>query len=219
MKVIIFGATGTAGSEVVRQAMADRNVDKVTIVVRKALDFTHPKVKMIVHQDFLEYGSLLSEFREADACIWCLGISQNKVTKDQYHTITYDYVIAAAKAMLSVNPEIKFVFLSGQGADSSERSRILFARVKGKAENALKLLPFKWLYILRPAGIVPVFLPENLTSAKKREFKLVKLVAKILPGYAISTLQLSQAMLKLVKNESPSVLLENKEIKAIADAK
>lgn len=135
MKIIIFGATGTAGSEVVRQAISD--------------------------------------------------------------------------------PEIKFIFLSGQGADSTEKSRILFARVKGKAENALKSLHFKRLYILRPAGIVPVNHNDNLDSGKIKGFALVKLVAKILPAFTISTVQLAQAMLVLIKSGVESSLLENKDIKGI----
>lgn len=172
---------------------------------------------MIVHGDFLDYNELLPAFRESNVCIWCLGISQNKVSKEQYAIITYDYVMAAARSMLSVNPEIAFVFLSGQGADSSEKSRILFARVKGKTENALKSLPFKRLYILRPSGIVPVNQPEELTFSKKMKFMLQKLMVKIVPQLTISTVQLAKSMLTLVKTENNSSLLENRNIKEIVN--
>lgn len=217
MKIIIFGTTGTAGSEVVRQAIADPEIEQITVVVRKPLDFKHPKMYMIVHGDFLDYNELLPAFRESNVCIWCLGISQNKVSKEQYAIITYDYVMAAARSMLSVNPEIAFVFLSGQGADSSEKSRILFARVKGKTENALKSLPFKRLYILRPSGIVPVNQPEELTFSKKMKFMLRKLMVKIVPQLTISTVQLAKSMLTLVKTENNSSLLENRNIKEIVN--
>ncbi|HEY3389233.1 MAG TPA: hypothetical protein VGK38_06645, partial [Prolixibacteraceae bacterium] len=138
-----------------------------------------------------------------------------KVNKEQYFIITHDYAVCAARAMLSVNPEISFVFLSGQGADSSEKSRILFARVKGQTENALKLLPFKHLYILRPAGIVPVFQNGNLLVPKKSKFSILKLMAMVLPQMTISTVVLAQAMLILIKSGEPFMLLENKNIKAI----
>lgn len=215
MKIVIFGATGTAGSEVVRQAIADNEIDQVFVVSRQLMDYNHPKVRSILHRDFLNYKELLPIFKEVDACIWCLGISQTMVSKEQYVVITYDYVMAAAKAMLSVNPEISFVFLSGQGADSKEKSRILFARVKGKAENALKSLSFKHLYVFRPAGIVPAVLHANLTSGKKWEFRILKITARLLPWFTISTIQLAQAMLILVKNKKDSILLENAQIKEI----
>ena len=215
MKIIIFGATGTAGSEVVRQAVADPEIEQVFVVVRQSVEIEHLKLTTIIHSNFLDYKELLPVFQEVDACIWCLGISQNKVSKEQYFAITYEYVMAAAKAILSVNPEIAFVFLSGQGADSSEKSRILFARVKGKTENALKSLPIKRLYILRPAGILPVVLPDNLTSGKKMEFDILKLTARLLPRFTITTVQLAQAMLILIRKRKDSVLLENQNIKAI----
>lgn len=138
-----------------------------------------------------------------------------KVNKEQYFVITHDYMLAAAKAMLSVNPEISFIFLSGQGADSTERSRILFAKVKGKTENALKSLPFKRLYILQPAGIVSVNQADNFASDQQKGFTLVKLVARILPAFAITTVQLAQAMLALIKSNGKSSLLENRDIKEI----
>jgi uncharacterized protein YbjT (DUF2867 family) len=215
MKIVIFGATGTAGSEVVRQAISDPDITKVIVVVRRPLGFEHPKMQIIIRHDFLDYKELLLVFREMDACIWCLGISQTKVNKEQYFIITHDYAVCAARAMLSVNPEISFVFLSGQGADSSEKSRILFARVKGQTENALKLLPFKHLYILRPAGIVPVFQNGNLLVPKKSKFSILKLMAMVLPQMTISTVVLAQAMLILIKSGEPFMLLENKNIKAI----
>jgi uncharacterized protein YbjT (DUF2867 family) len=219
MKIILFGATGTAGSEVVRQTLADPEIEQVFVVVRNSFEIRNPKVKIIVHSNFLDFSALLPVFQETDACIWCLGISQSKVSKEQYFTITYEYVMAAAKALLSVNPEISFVFLSGQGADSKEKSRILFARVKGQAENALKSLPFKRLYILRPAGIVPVVLPDNLASGKKTEFRILGIIAKLFPWFTISTVQLAQAMLFLVKKRKESVLLENTAIKATIQEK
>jgi len=215
MKIIIFGATGTAGSEVVRQAIADTGISEIFVVVRKPLEFRHPKIQTIIHTNFLDYSEILPIFQKSDACIWCLGISQTKVTKEEYFIITYDYAEAAAKAMLSVNPEIAFAFLSGQGADSSEKSRVIFARVKGQTENALKSMPFRHYFIFRPAGIVPVAKQQNLPFMKRLEFGVLKFMAIILPVFTITTVQLAKAMLVLIKSDDQFKLLENKEIKEI----
>lgn len=211
MHVLIFGASGTAGSEVVRQAIADPEIDKITLVVRKPFGFHNSKVNVIIWQDFLNYNDLQPLFREVNACIWCLGISQTQVSKEDYVLITYDFVVAAAKSMLSVNPELAFVFLSGQGADSTEKSRVLFARVKGKAENALKSISFKYLYIFRPGVIVPM----RKSPGRAWKYRLEKLIEWIAPQNSITTAQLAKVMLQLVKNREQSVLLENREIRSI----
>src|ERR1700722_19789855 len=128
MKLIITGATGTAGSEAVRQALIDPRVEKVTVLSRKPLAVTHEKLNVILLDDFSNYSGVLEQLKGHDACLWCLGISQNAVSGQDYHKITYDYTLAATKALHSVNPGLTFCFLSGQGADSKEKSGILFAR-------------------------------------------------------------------------------------------
>lgn len=213
MHVLIFGATGTAGSEVVRQAIADPEVDKITLIVRKPFGFHNTKVNVIIRQDFLNYDDLMSVFREVNACIWCLGISQTQVSKAEYVLITYDYVVAAAKSMLSVNPDLAFVFLSGQGTDSTEKSRVLFARVKGKAENALKSLKFKYLYIFRPGVIVPM----RKSPGRAWKYRLEKLIEWIAPQSTITNAQLAKVMLHMIKNCEQSAVFENREIRSIVE--
>src|ERR1700751_3810962 len=117
MKLILTGATGTAGSETLTQALLDKEVTEVIALQSKPLNIQHPKLKVIIDNDFLNYAGLESEFKNADACIWALGISQTQVSKAEYEVITYDYTVNAAKAMLAANPNITFVFLSGMGAD------------------------------------------------------------------------------------------------------
>ena len=124
MKIIVTGSTGTVGSELVRESVTDDSIEKITLLARSPANITHPKIKEIIHKDFLHYTGLENVFKEADACIWCLGISQTKVSKEEYFKITHDYAVAAAKAMLVANPSITFLFLSGQGADSSEKSSV-----------------------------------------------------------------------------------------------
>src|SRR5262245_42727081 len=129
MKILVTGATGMAGAEVIRQAIADQSIEKITALVRKPLLLKDARLQIVIHADFLDYSNCAHLFREHDVCIWCLGISQTQVSKQEYHTITYEYVVAAANAMLAVNPSIGFIFISGDGADPTEKSKTLFARV------------------------------------------------------------------------------------------
>lgn len=216
MKIIIFGATGMVGSEVVRQAIKKQDITEITAVVRNPLSIEHPKLKTIMHADFLDYADLISVFKEVDACIWCLGISQNQVNKKEYEIITYDYSVAAAKTILAAKPAVTFVFLSGQGADSSEKSRILFARIKGKTENALKELNFKELYIARPGGIIPTYPQTNESILKKITSGFIKISGKLVPSTVITSRQLAQALLYAAEKGSSSIILDNKSLKKLS---
>lgn len=216
MKIIIFGATGMVGSEVVRQAIKKQDINEITAVVRNPLSIDDPKLKTILKTDFLDYTDLIPVFKEVDACIWCLGISQNQVSKEEYEIITYEYAVAAAKTMLAANPAVTFVFLSGQGADSSEKSRILFARIKGKTENALKELNFKELYIAQPGGIIPTYPQTNESILKKITVGFIKISGKIVPSTVITSKQLAQALLYVAEKGSDAITLDNKSLQKLS---
>jgi uncharacterized protein YbjT (DUF2867 family) len=215
LKIIVTGATGLAGSEVVRQGILDDGISEITAIVRRPPPVRHPKLKIVLHDNYRDYSKLAAIFAAHDACIWCLGISQTQVKEDEYVKITYDYVVTAAQAMLNANPGIAFVFLSGMGADSQEKSRTLFARIKGKAENNLKRLPFKKLFIARPGGIIPVHKKENAAFFEKLIIPLYPLIQFIAPGTMISSVVLAKAMLRLAKDGAEKTILENPALKEL----
>lgn len=216
MKIIITGATGTVGSAVLRQAIRDKGIEKITALVRSPMPLSDAKVTTVLHRDFFDYSPLFDVFREHDACVWCLGISQTQVSREDYMSITYYFTIAAAKAMLQANPNTSFVFVSGEGADSSERSRIRFARIKGKTENELRKLPFKKLIIVRPAGIVPADASRHTTFYKKFELLAVRIMQRLTPGATITADHLARVMLFLLQNPTDRIIFGNKLLRAIA---
>jgi uncharacterized protein YbjT (DUF2867 family) len=215
MKIIVTGATGMVGSEVIRQAIIDNAITEVTAIVRRQIDIKNPKLKTIIHQNFSDYSSLADIFKNNDACIWCLGISQNLVSREEYIKITYDYTIVAAKDMLQANPEIAFLFLSGEGADNTEKTRILFGRIKGKTENALMQIPFKKLYIARPGAIIPVHKQNNLPFIMKLQYALVKAFAWVKPSMVITSVDLAKALLYIVKNDAGIGIISQRELKTL----
>jgi len=217
MKILVTGATGMAGSELLRQAIEDENIQEIIALVRRPLEITHPKISTIIHHDFLNYDAVKDQFKDCDACIWCLGISQLQVSKQQYAVITYDYTIAAAKAMLDANPTIHFVFLSGHGADRSEKSSVLFARLKGKTENALLQLNFKKLTIARPDAIWPKHKNKNAPLAYKLAIPFFPLIERFTPRKIIGSVQLANALLQLVKNPGEKNTYENPDLRQLGE--
>ena len=216
MKIIVFGATGLVGSECIRQAIADKDIEQITAIARRDLDnknLISDKLTVIIHKDFLDYSALTDLFASHQACIWALGVSQSAVNETDYITITHDYTMTAVKAIAIVNPNMRFLFVSGMGADSTERSRILFSRIKGKTENDLvKEGGLKETYTVRPAGIL-TSQPIPHKPWFERAFQPLMHVFKVIkPSWVITSVGLAQAILYLVKHGHHATLFENQDL-------
>jgi len=156
ISVIITGATGTAGSGVLHSCLNHPAVKRVTVVTRRSTDRKNSKLTEIILTDFLDWKTMTDRLKDHDACYWCLGISQSKVRKkEDYTRITHDYTIAAARVLEKVNPGMTFCFLSGLGTDPTEKSRMMWARVKGRTEKDLQKFNFR-LFNFRPGFIHPL---------------------------------------------------------------
>jgi uncharacterized protein YbjT (DUF2867 family) len=157
MKVVLFGATGMVGKGVLLECLDDARVEHVLLISRHPIDVSHPKIREIIHADFSEFATLTPALSDLDACFYCLGVTAVGLTESQYHHLTYDLTLAAATALASVaGGHLTFCYVSGEGTDSTERGRTMWARVKGKTENALLRLPFKAVFMFRPGYIQPL---------------------------------------------------------------
>src|SRR4051812_27560029 len=136
MKVLIFGATGSAGGSVLRACLASPAVEEVRAIARPPLPLTHEKLRVLVHGAYLDYTKVEDAFAGVDACLFCLGISATQVSAEaEYRRITHDFALAAARALRDRSPGAVFHFISGQGANT--KSRFMWARVKAETENDL----------------------------------------------------------------------------------
>ncbi len=216
MRLIVTGATGLAGAEVVRQSLTDGEIQKITALVRRPLDVVHAKLVTVVLDDFLHYEAVFPQLSGHDACLWCLGVSQRDVDEPGYIRITRDYTLAGATAMLQVNPTLTFGFLSGGGASSSERSLMLFGRVKGQTENRLGALGLPRLYHFRPGYIEPSE-PRAHARFEERFFApFTPLLHRLLPGSLITSADLARAMIYVAKHGADKPILDNIALRRLA---
>ncbi|MDG4789672.1 epimerase [Micromonospora sp. WMMD1102] len=217
MKVILFGATGMVGQGVLRECLRDPRVESVLSVVRAPSGRPDPKLRELVWADFLDFSAAAGDFAGADACFFCLGVSSFRMSEADYTRITHDMTLAAARVLADVNPELTFVYVSGQGADSTERGRTMWARVKGRTENELfRLLPNA--YAFRPGIIQPLHGIRSKTRLYRAGYVLLAPLGPVLrrafPRSVTSTEQLGVAMLAVAERGHPRRVLENRDLTA-----
>ncbi|HEY3157729.1 MAG TPA: hypothetical protein VGJ78_02115, partial [Vicinamibacterales bacterium] len=140
---VLFGATGMVSAGVLIECLEDPRVQSVLAIGRSPTGRWHPKLREILRTDFFNYDGLESEFASCDACFFCLGVTSVGLDEAEYTHLTYELTTAAANAMAAVNRNMTFCYVSGVGTDSTERGRTMWARVKGRTENAILALPFK----------------------------------------------------------------------------
>jgi uncharacterized protein YbjT (DUF2867 family) len=207
--VVVFGATGTAGSELVRHAIRDPRVDEVRAVVRRELGFSHPKLCVVPCSNFDDLTAIREYLRGVRACFFCLGTSSRKTDEAEYRRITVGYALSAAHALLTESPDHSFHYLSGAGADVTGRSWMTWARVKGEAENELGRLRLKRLFIHRPGYIHPEdeYARPGMVSAIGRA--VFPVLRAALPRTTISAVELARAMLGLEFSRQSGGVFEN----------
>jgi len=213
IKVIITGATGMVGEGVLLECLDNQQVSAVLIVNRRHYDLTHPKLKELLIPDFLKAEDYVAKLSGYDGCFFCAGISSIGMKEEEFTRITFDTTIAFAKAVMHGNPNIVFTYVSGASTDSSEKGKMMWARVKGKTENDLMKMPFKGEYNFRPGFMKPVIGQKNVKSYFK---PFIWLIPKLFPGSSLTLNQVGQAMINAVLRGYPKSVLEVKDIKALA---
>jgi uncharacterized protein YbjT (DUF2867 family) len=220
INVLLFGASGMVGAAVLRECLADPQVARVVTVGRTASALHSAKLEEIIHADLSSYGSIETSLSDFDACFFCLGVSSVGMGEEEYSRVTYGYTLAAANALVRLNPCMTFVYVSGAGTDSSAAGRIMWARVKGRTENALLALPFAAAYMLRPGIIQPL----HGIKSKTRSYRVFYLLSGFLlpvwralfPNHVLSTTQVGAAMLNLAKHGYAKRILETPDLRVVA---
>jgi hypothetical protein len=185
------------------------------MVNRKHVALQHPKLKECIVADFMQLDSIKELLTGYDACLFCAGISSNGLSEAEYTHITYDITIHFAETLLTINPSMIFSFVSGSHTDSSEKGKLMWARVKGKTENALSRMPFKNVYHFRPGLMKPSEGQVNVKPFYKVITSMYPLFKLIFPNNVSTMRELGLAMINSVLKGYASPILEVKDIKEL----
>lgn len=207
------------GQGVLRECLLDPGVHSVVTIGRTATGRSDPKLREIVHSDLWDYGGIEDQLTGFDACFFCLGVASAGMKEAEYTRLTYDLTLASAQALVRLNPRMVFVYVSGEGTDSSEKGPMMWARVKGRTENALLRLPFSAVYLFRPGIIQPLHGIQSRTKLYRVVYMVTKPLLPVLrrtfPGRVLTTELIGRAMLAVVRRGFYRPILTSRDINAV----
>ncbi len=220
MKVMITGATGMVGKGILLECLDHESIGEVLVIGRNKVGISHPKLKELTHIDFSDFSKVSQKLTGYHACFYSMGISAAGQSESEYVHFTYDYAMELAKTLYAINPNMTFNYVSGQGTDSTEKGRMMWARVKGKTENDLLNMGFKQAYMFRPGAIIPLRGIKSKTKSYQFMYDyfmwLVKGIKALAPNTVVDTTQIGLAMIHSVTNGYNSNVLTPKDIITLA---
>jgi uncharacterized protein YbjT (DUF2867 family) len=220
MKVVLFGATGMVGAGALIECLADARVDSVLVVTRSSTGRRHSKLRETIHPDFFDHDNLASEFASCEACFFCLGVSSIGMNEAEYTHLTYDLTLAAARTMAAANPRMVFCYVSGVGTDSTERGRTMWARVKGRTENAILAL-FPNAYMFRPGYIQPIGDVKSKTGWVQTAYNVLAPLYPVLRPLlrGTTTANFGRALIEVAASGYSKRILYSADINALAESR
>ncbi|WP_214110959.1 epimerase [Acrocarpospora catenulata] len=219
MKVIVFGATGMVGQGVLRECVLDPDVEQVLAIGRTPTGRRHSKLRELHLSDFDHLSDVEAELAGFDACFFCMGVSSAGLTEPEYRRLTFDPALNTARALARQSPDATFVYVSGAGTDSTGRSRMMWARVKGETENALLALDLE-TYMFRPGFIQPLHGARSKTALYRAVYAVMSplypVLRRVFQNGITSTEEVGRAMLRVVRTGAQNRILETGDINAAA---
>ena len=219
MKVIITGSTGMVGKGVLLECIDDDSIIEVLLINRSPVDMTHPKIKEIIHKDFTDFSAIQHELKNYDACYHCMGVSSAGMKEEQYVKLTYTITENLVNVLFNFNPNMTFIYVSGEGTDSTENSKTMWARVKGKTENMILNKGFKDAYAFRPGIILPERGVKSKTKLYNSLYILMRPIFPILKKMkSVTTTQnIGKAMIALIENPHNVKILTGSGINSLVE--
>ncbi len=203
------------GNLVLQECLYSPEIEKITVVVRQSTGIDDKKITEVLHSDFTDFSSVKKHFKNQDIAYFCLGVYTGAVSREKFREITVDYTKAFAGKLKEFSPNATFCFLSGAGADSKEKSRMMFAQDKGIAENYLIAQQFGQTYIFRPAYIYPSVRRKEPNMTYRIMRVLYPVMEVLYPRGVITSQDLAKAIFITGLFGGNRTIYENKNIRAI----
>ena len=215
-KAIVTGATGMVGEGVLHECLQHPDVTEVLVINRRPCGVSHPKLKEVIHQNFFDLSPVKDQLAGYDACFFCLGVTSIGKNEEEFTKYTHTLTMHFAETVSLQNRDMVFCYVSGSATDSSEKGRVMWARVKGKTENDLMKLPFRRAYAFRPGFMLPTKGLKNVQPFYKYINWLYPLLRPVFPKFFCTLKEVGVAMINSVTKAYPKQVLEVGDIVALS---
>jgi uncharacterized protein YbjT (DUF2867 family) len=219
VKVLLFGATGMVGQAVLRECLLDARVASILYVGRTSTGRRVERFQELLVKDLSDLSGVEEQLRGYDACFFCLGIASAGMTETDYRRVTYDLTVGVAQTLVRLDPGMTFVYITGEGTDSTEHGRSMWARVKGQTENALLGMPFKGAYMFRPGLIQPLHGIHSKTRSYRVVYALLwpfmPLLRALAPNFVTTTERVGRAMIRVAVEGAATHVLNTRAINSL----
>lgn len=219
IRAIITGVTGMVGEGVLHECLQSSDVESVLVIGRRSCGVIHPKLKEIVQADLFDLSSIEDQLAGYNACYFCLGVSSIGMKEAEYTRVTYDLTMKFAGTLAWLNNDMTFCYVSGGSTDSSEKGKIMWARVKGKTENDLRKLPFRQALAFRPGYMHPTKGLKNTLKPYGYISWAYPVLRLLFPGHVSTLAELGKAMINCTLYGYEKPVLEVRDIVAVAKVK
>ncbi len=206
------------GEGVMLECLENPAVDEVLLVSRRPYGASYPKLKECIAPDFMNLSAVADQLRGYDACFFCAGVSSVRKNEAEYTRLTYDLTLNFAQTLANLNPGMVFVYVSGAMTDSSEKGRVMWARVKGRTENALTRCGFRGVYNFRPGMMRAMRGQKNLPGLYKALGWLFPIMRAVTPNQVSTLRDVGRAMIRCVTQGYPKPILEVRDINVLGKA-
>lgn len=206
------------GKAVLFECLEHPDIESVLVINRQPLELSHPKLKEVIHGDFTDFSPIKDSLKGYDACFHNMGVSAMGMTENDYSRLTYDVTKNLADTLFELSPNLVFTYVSGEGTDSTENGRFMWARVKGKTENMLFKKGFKDVYAFRPGAIVPEKGVKPKAFLSRFFYALLSPVLILLKNskYVTTSTRVGQVMIHVLSSPIPNKTLSNADINQIS---
>jgi uncharacterized protein YbjT (DUF2867 family) len=216
LSVLVTGSTGMVGEGILQVCLQHPAVEKVVVLNRRSVGFSHPKLTEILLSDFHQLKTVESQLIGLDACYHCMGISSIGTDEATYKDITYTLSILLGETFSRLNPDSVFCYLSGAGTDASETAKMSWARLKGRTENELAQMPFKAMYRYRPGFIKPLPDATHVQSFYKYVGWMFPIGKALFPDGFSTIEEIGRSMIQVSLHDEEKTTLAGKDIRRLA---
>jgi hypothetical protein len=216
LKIILTGATGMVGEGVLHECLLNPEVEEILVLGRKSCSIVHPKLKEVLHSNFYDLSPMADKLKGYTTCFFCLGVSSVGMKEEEYKRLTYDLTLHVAETLVRLNKDMTFCYISGSATDSSEKGRVMWARVKGKTENDLTKLDFKKVYNFRPGYMQPTPGLKNTLTYYKYVSWMYPFFRTVFPNFVTTLSELGLAMINAASKGYEKQIIEVKDIVVLA---